>query len=207
MSILTLPTAILVLAASTQSQPIPRPVPDALPPITRPLPTPQAPETDGEPFEGYSDLSGQEGDTTAGLTGSSPVHYIQVFEHNDRPCSVRVYGDDWFEKTDSGHCSNSLGISLNDYWSIIVPEGSVVHAIQPCFRHNNGRLKGLRVFFDDNGDEGRLTEFLPNCNDNWSDRVDCPQGSVMHGLRLHFETRNINRSDFVIGLQIYCAPV
>jgi len=146
-------------------------------------------------------ISGQQGDTTDTAHGAR-LQYVYVVERGDKPCRLLV-----------AHVDSSTGVdqcfgptALTDRWTVHVPNRRVV-GIQPCFNRRSGRLKGMRVFYDDAPGEGVVAEIQPNCRGNradWGNRINCPEGYGGFGIRAHFTELPGNRANPIIGVQLIC---
>lgn len=151
-------------------------------------------------------VSGQQGDSieTARAARISEIH---VRELNDRPCILYVapYSASY---THADQCNNRM-FSTGDGWRVTLPRSATVIGIQPCFNRRSGRLKGMRVFYDDGIDEGASAEIQPNCRGNrarWGRRLDCPDQHIASGIRAHYQEMPRNRANPIIGVQLMCRP-
>lgn len=192
-SLLALGTAIVVLASQSQSSPILRPISPAV--------------TENSPV--VSDVSGSTGDVRRTVDRGGAVRSLEFGEQSDRPCRVylRSYENQAFRDAivEDSQCSNRIGTT--QYWQVSVPNERLIDGIQACFNRRSGRLKGLRVFFDEEGLEGAASEIQPNCRGNrgrWAERVSCPDGYHLTGLRVHFRQEPRGQTNPIVGLQMIC---
>ena len=176
-------------------------------PVARAIPSPTIPDT--TEATQLSGISGVQGDVTRVIDRNGPVRSLEFGELGDRPCiiNLRSYEGQPFRDAivDQSQCSGRINTS--QYWMVSVSEGQI-HGMQACYNRRSGRLKGLRVFYNDGEYDQTASEIQYNCGGNrgrWADRVDCPPGMYLRGLRAHFRQEPRNRTNPIIGLQMLCA--
>ena len=149
-------------------------------------------------------LSGQQGDGVE-TARSDTIYYVQVRERGDKPCYLTVAPQSVYHLVVS-----QCGRDPSDTWTVDVPDHRTVTGIQPCYNRRSGRLKGMRIFYDDNPTESVVAEIQPNCRGNranWDDRIDCPDGQGGFGIRAHFTELPGNRANPIIGVQLICGQI
>lgn len=144
---------------------------------------------------------------------------VNVTEYRDVPCQISISGNEPFLDDASplwAH-DNSLSwvrecaanLRTGEVWSLEIPYRHAITGLQACYNRSSGRLKGVRLFYDEDPSSASRSHIQPNCSGNrarWADRVECPDTTGAFGLIVHFEERPRDRSNPIIGLQLVCGP-
>lgn len=177
---------------------------------------------DGDPV--YSKIAGRFGEDTpthAPRTrrldlGAQAMTGLRVVEHNDRPCSVMVWGLD----TPSGEdvaCVRG-GRYTDHQLRRVSLKSPAVRSLAVCANAGGlgrkGRVKGVRLrgaaIRDDGSFDSAHTSdeyALPNCGrKEWTEPVSCESGHVATGVIAYFRVGNRNQQD-LHGLQLICREV
>lgn len=144
---------------------------------------------------------------------SLAVHKISLYENYDNPTKISV----GFNALKDGGSGTMYPIPKRTTDAILGPESSAsagvgnthhMTALRVCV--NNEKIKGLMVWGRAIQPNGKLSAAevqdkfeLPNCKDQWQEKIECGEGKVITGIRAHYK----NAAKGFSGLAIRCTGI